>query len=598
MGSIVRERWRGLGPLRWALLIVFLLGLPTLYVTAFRGLGFVADDFWHILAFRGETYPGGPVADDLFRFSVGDPAVARAGMLDGSYSWYVDPKQKIAFFRPLTGLLHAFDYVVFGANALEARIHSLAWYVALVVVVHRLFVRLLPQRIATLALFVFACVAAHWEAIAWTAARNALVSATFACGALLYYVRFRSERRPWWLALSALLFALGIAAGESAFGLLPYLLGYELVSGSGRLRERALSLLPFALLSLGAVALYAALGYGVQHSSAYLSPLIEPLDFLAELPLRLACMLSFGYAGFPADIWFIMPQLRFVAAGFGALTIVLGTLSFALVQKHLERGEFEAGSWMGLAALGAMVPQAGGLLGARSMTMPSLGTSVVVAVLLTGTVTHFKAAGRPFLARAFTAVFATAIVIVHFVLAPASWLTNPYFYQRATQRISAAADSVELDRAKDQTAMLLQVSEALIVRYLPFELRTQGRAAPRAWHSLSQASHDHAIHRTGPESFELEVIGGEMLETPIEAIDRPRGSLLRAGDHVELGDYTVRVVDAGPIGPRRLAVRCKTPLEDPSWLFLIWKDGQLERFRFPPIGQSVRIPFSPPPTAL
>jgi hypothetical protein len=89
-----------------------------------------------------------------------------------------------------------------------------------------------------------------------------------------------------------------------------------------------------------------------------------------------------------------------------------------------------------------------------------------------------------------------------------------------------------------------------------------------------------------------------MLETPMEAMDRARGSPLRSGDRVELDDYEVHVIDAGAIGPRRLAVRCRSSLEDPSWLFLIWKNGQLERFRFPPIGQSVRIPWSPPPTAL
>jgi hypothetical protein len=48
----------------------------------------------------------------------------------------------------------------------------------------------------------------------------------------------------------------------------------------------------------------------------------------------------------------------------------------------------------------------------------------------------------------------------------------------------------------------------------------------------------------------------------------------------------------------RGAVQCRSALEDSSWLFLIWKDGHLERFHFPPIGESVRIPFSPPPTAL
>lgn len=84
----------------------------------------------------------------------------------------------------------------------------------------------------------------------------------------------------------------------------------------------------------------------------------------------------------------------------------------------------------------------------------------------------------------------------------------------------------------------------------------------------------------------------------MENLDRPRGSRLRTGDHVELDDFSVRVVDAGELGPRRLAVECRNPLDDPTWLFLVWKSGHLERFHFPAIGKSVRIPFSPPPTAL
>ncbi len=89
-----------------------------------------------------------------------------------------------------------------------------------------------------------------------------------------------------------------------------------------------------------------------------------------------------------------------------------------------------------------------------------------------------------------------------------------------------------------------------------------------------------------------------MLESPLESVVRTAHNPFKVGDSVKLDDFTVKVLEVGPVGPRRITVECATSLEDASWLFLVWQNGQLQRFTFPAIGRSVRLRWSPGPTAL
>ncbi len=67
----------------------------------------------------------------------------------------------------------------------------------------------------------------------WLANRNALVSTTAALLGLVMHLEWREARRPWALALSLVGFAVGLAAGETALGVLAYLLAYELLGARG-----------------------------------------------------------------------------------------------------------------------------------------------------------------------------------------------------------------------------------------------------------------------------------------------------------------------------------------------------------------------------
>jgi hypothetical protein len=102
---------------------------------------------------------------------------------------------------------------------------------------------------------------------------------------------------------------------------------------------------------------------------------------------------------------------------------------------------------------------------------------------------------------------------------------------------------------------------------------------PRAWWPLSIAPFDHRLTRTGERAGELELEGGEFFR----AEEQP----LVVGQQVALDGMTVTVLDANGPRPTRVGFVADVPLEDPSLLFLVWKDGGLRRTPLPPVGQSL-----------
>src|SRR5262249_31586930 len=132
-----------------------------------------------------------PKAYDLFRFAPGDEDVDRLLVHYGVLPWWSAPDLKVHFIRPLTSLLFVADDAAFGDRAALYHLHSLAWYLALVVCVGFLFRRVLGGTAATLALAAFALASAHTIAWAWISARHILVGALPATLAVLAHMKAR-----------------------------------------------------------------------------------------------------------------------------------------------------------------------------------------------------------------------------------------------------------------------------------------------------------------------------------------------------------------------------------------------------------------------
>lgn len=169
---------------------------------------------------------GGFVSDDK-RFIVDNGAVHELS-LARAWTYFTDPATQATFghdiYRPLRTLGFAIDWAVSGGSPLFFRIRSLAWFVALCLLVLLLYRRLEPAGgggaagAAAAGAMLFAVHPVLTESVAFVSSRGDLIAAVFFVGALLLHLGDRSFLAA--LALVVALFGKEVAAVFPAAALL------------------------------------------------------------------------------------------------------------------------------------------------------------------------------------------------------------------------------------------------------------------------------------------------------------------------------------------------------------------------------------------
>ncbi len=273
-----------------AVMAAIAIALPTI------GLGFYSDDYVLLGRIRGRL-PGPHGPFDLYRLTPPSGASVRE-----MYPWWSAEKLEIDFSRPLSSALLWLDHAVFQLRPLGYHLHSIAWYaatVAAVVFVHR---RALPGVTGALAALAFLLDDSHVQPVAWIACRHALVSAAPALFGLGAYLRYRSGGQRTWLWLTLIGLGIGLGGGESALGVVAYLMAYELVGRTDAARDRLRALSPILALTVAYLALYSARGHGAAGNDFYFAPTSDPAGFLGVLILRAPILIADAILGAPTDL--------------------------------------------------------------------------------------------------------------------------------------------------------------------------------------------------------------------------------------------------------------------------------------------------------
>jgi hypothetical protein len=616
---------RKLSAWKYPLLVLLagLLALPSL------GVGFFLDDYVHLAAVRGQN----PIASrfDVFCFAPGDPGSIQKLMDEGPYPWFTATTIKVHFFRPLSSALMALDYALFGKASAGYHLHSLLWYLALAAVVAGLMRRTLGGALGALALLIFVVDESHAFPVVWWSNRNAVVAATLALLGILAHLRWREEGWKPGAPLSLLGYAAAFLAGESALGVLGYLLAYELLAARGGMLRRLAHLAPAAALAAAYLLAYKAMGYGVQGMQLYLDPMAVPLEFLLHAPGRFLVLAATQFLSFPSELPAMLPVLEGPSAAVGAISVFLVVMGLRHAWPTLDPVERRALRWLGAGAAFSVIPFLAAFTSGRLLIVPSVGGSVVLAVLIrhgyrvwrsgaavTPKMTteqdaaHCGAGLRPasrscdgglrsapdagrrpapqlFVAKALFIVF----VGLHLVIAPLTWPALSWGFgamARGAERVVMAA---ELDDTKiAQQRIFVIAAPDPVVGFYPVAMRGwRDRPKPAAWCTLSMAApFDHRITRTGPDRFLLTVEDGQMFTTMPEALLRDVRYQFEPGSTVHTAGYDVTVLEMGAIGPRQLEVRFRNNLEDPNYVFLSWENGTLRRLQMPPLGESLLLP--------
>ena len=286
------------------LILAFIVTLPSLFN------GFLADDYFHALVTRGEKLifvPQNPL--DIYNFVPQKGPAQDYTWENGSFPWFASKDLKVHFFRPLSALTHVIDYNLFWGKPILMHLHSIFWYLVLIIAVFFLFKLWMSEKSAALACLIFSLNSCHAFPIGWLANRNAIISSFFACLTLIFFIRFARENKRHWFWFCLLFYCLGLLAGELTVTVLLITLCYMLFP----LKNDSRTLLSYLFITLTLVTIvyrffYQQYGFGTYDSGLYLDPIQDFSEYFLQLPERTSMLIASALSPLTSDIWLLIPR--------------------------------------------------------------------------------------------------------------------------------------------------------------------------------------------------------------------------------------------------------------------------------------------------
>lgn len=565
-----------------------IIALPTL------GFGFFADDYLHFATIEGHNDMGSPF--DVFVFGNGNAEEMRSYLETGPFPWFMDPEFKAHFFRPLSSALMTLDLRLFGHFAPAFHAHSILWYGLLCLAAMLVLRRSLPPAAGVLALFLFVLDESHVLPAAWWSNRNALIAVSLGFLGVAAHLRWREEHwRPGlWLSLAG--YTGGLLASENGLGPLAYVLAYELFASRDTPGGRFRAILPASLLAISYYVFYRLNGFGAQHSGLYLDPGTDPLGYFAMAPGRFLMHLGNQFFMSPAEATLLRPGLEplFIAVGLVALIIVAAAL-YAL-WPDLEEREQGALRWLMPGALIATLPSLAAIVNSRVLLAPSLGGSVVIAVIIIHAWRMKGALAVKPLKRRLLRSLMWVFLVLHLGISALIWPVQTVAFHGLMGHLNDIMHTNDLDETRIAESKVLVVNAPdpytgvypVMLRYF------DGLPQAKAWWLLSIAPFTHKLIRTGEREMELEIVDGQLFTTLIEKLFRSSDRPLRPGDRQDLKGLVITVLETGEEGPSRICLEFAEPPGSDLYQILVFKEGKYQRIIPPEIGDALILPHTLP----
>ena len=567
-----------------AVVLGVLLALPAL------GVGLLADDYvLRSKLLELEPLERGPLLD-LFAFLPGTPQSLDLLRDHGLVPWWTHPEVRASFLRPLSAATHVLDHWIWPDGVVAQHAHSLAWYALAVWLVARLYRRCAASpEAAGLAALMFAIEDAHAVPVGWLANRNALVALVLGVTAVLCHLRWRERGGKASLGLAVAAAAASLAAGEAALGALAYVVAWEVTLAPGGWRRRVLAVTPYVLLVAAWRLVYDALGYGAAHSGLYVDPAGEPSAFLRALTERAPVLVTAQWLQAPADLWMFLPhgaQLAWSAVGLAALAGLWWLVSPVLRTRATARF-WALGMLLGLVPLCAAFPMS------RLLTFSGIGAFGLLAEAGLGWWPRSGDRGerpRQWLRTRIGGAVVGLHLLLPLVLFPATILGTA----RLMSLFRLGADLAPRgERVGEQTFVFVNGSD-LVVAYAGVIRVVEGDSPPRRVALLSSFLSSSELSRVDARTLVIRPDEG-FLAYPMDQLMRRGDYPFERGERVVTSDFTAEVRDVLPDGrAASVAFVFEQELEDVSYVWLAWVDGELVAWTPPAVGAASRIEGSLP----
>ncbi len=226
---------------------------------------FVWDDWWLIT--QNYRIKNIQYVDDLFT---------------QDFFGHLDEEIKFGYYRPLVSLSYMLDHGLWGDNPFGFHLTNLLLHILATLLVWQLFRLILLDRkfLPEYTALLFAVHPIHTESVSWISGRTDLLATTALLGGFLLFISWTRHEGWWKLALSSLLFLMGLLAKESAV-ILPVLCGLVLVFFPGKKSFRRIWL--SILVYLPSLLIYGWLRFGIASVRPGLSTPLAVQDHILSL---------------------------------------------------------------------------------------------------------------------------------------------------------------------------------------------------------------------------------------------------------------------------------------------------------------------------
>lgn len=526
---------------------------------------------------------------DLYDF-VGGPRRPAALLRDrGLLPWFCADDLRLRFFRPLSSAVLAADVRVFGEHLWVSRLHSLAWFLAILVIVDAVYRRLLSPSSAALATLIYALAVGHLMPLVWIAARHTLICTTLALLTVWFHLRVRQDAWRRGRGLSWLAFVGALLAGEMGLGAVALIATWEISGARDSRRQRLLALLPFVGIASAYLGCYLWMGYGVRGTGGYVSVndgfrgagvlLRHWIILIGELAAAMPSDLA-GAASAPA-------QMGAAAAAVVATAAAAGL--FAASRQQMTVRDAAAIRWLAAAAAAAAIPGAFALIGGRVLTLALVPSSAVIAIILRAALSTIRRGALTRVRRLIVTGAVAAFAGAHLIAAPILRLGGAALLADVARRQQELASHTP---RCDGVMAIVAAADPIAAMYVPVTMTLRNRG-PERLRVLSMAPRDHRIERVTESGFDLVTLGGARTRTLWERLYGARP--MPAGTQVALTGLTATVLEDRDGVESRVRFDFGEPLADGRVCLLTWDDGRLARLPRPEPGSTILLPHVPGP---
>jgi hypothetical protein len=496
--------------------------------------------------------------------------------------WWTSPRFKVRWFRPLSSLTLHLDFAVIG-HPLLAHLHSVLWFVLLLLGSYRIFASVLSEKASRWAMALFSLSVIHAWGVGWIAARHALMGGTISVWAAYTYLLFRSRGRRRDAISSAVLFATGLLTSEVSLCLFGFVLSYELVASRHPFANRCKAAAPVVGISILYLIFYKCMDLGTDGSDLYNDPFSQPTAFLSQLGPKVLALMGAFMLGVPASVR-VLPGMGAAALGAGAMGLLLLVLGLVLTWSRFDDDRKRTVKWLSLMGVLTMFPALAGIAQGREFMLSGIGILGVSAMILS-TLFSIKA---PWKRRLLPLAVGGLIFAGTLVMSPLSRVGMSYLIHIHAE-VSRRIGGSDTECKKGSDVLVLTGNFDIPIIYAPHLVANQQGRFFRSWHQLAVS--DDPVTLSRPTADRIVLTSKNRLVDPL--LLREKEDPLEVGDVVERRRMQIEIMAVSDKGPTKVAFRFKSREAVDRICLLKTEKAVLKPIELPGVGQSTTVAYLP-----